>query len=131
MDLSKRDGRSVAVVCVSLDSLGQYQEAFGSKVAATILSAVENRLNAIFRDSDTVSLMSGKERLVTLTNLEDNRFLIELTHIDDSTSVAWILQRLSEKLSAPLRVTEEGITLRYSIGASLLSSRWTHGGRHH
>lgn len=119
MSQSKRDGKSVAVVCVSLDSLDQYQEAFGPQVAKTILGAVENRLNAIFRDSDTVSLMSGKERLVSLTNLEDNRFLIELTHIDDSTSVAWILQRLSDKLSAPLRMTEKGIELRYSIGACL------------
>lgn len=116
---SKREKKAVAVICVNLDSLEEYSDAFGPVISSGILVAVEARLNAIFCDADTVSLLSGQDRSVNVVNVRSSRFLIQVANIDDTTSVAWILQRLSEKLAAPLRQNDQGMPLRFSIGASL------------
>ena len=116
---SKREKKAVAVICVNLDSLEEYSDAFGPVVSSGILVAVEARLNAIFCDTDTASLLSGQDRSVSVVNVRGSRFLIQIANIDDTTSVAWILQRLAEKLAAPLRQDEQGMPLRFSVGASL------------
>jgi len=88
-----------------------------------MLSAVNENLSAILLEAD---MLSGEEAAAPIANIDGNRFLIELTQIDDSTSVAWILQLLSEKLKLLRSLTGQGAPDRFSIGASLYPNDGEH-----
>ena len=119
MKKKKKKNTAVAVICVNLDSQDECQKLYGPRVSAEVLQNAHDSLNAIFRDADMVSLMSGKERSVSLVSVSESRFLIELTQINDSTSVYWVLQRLVEKLSSLLDSAIGGPPVRFSVGACL------------
>jgi len=119
MGQSKQDKRSVSVICVSVDSLEEQANDLDQQISSTVLGAVDERLNSILRESDTISLMSGNERTASLVKIDGNRFLIALTQIDDPASVSWVMQRLADKLSLPMRAARQVASMRFSFGASL------------
>ncbi|MBC2775128.1 EAL domain-containing protein [Rhizobium sp. AQ_MP] len=116
------DQDAVAVICVNLDSQSECEVRFGPRVSAEVMRNASDSLDAIFRDADMVSLMSGKERKVSILPIDASMFLIELTQTSDSGSLFWVLQRLVEKLSSLFNSIIGGPPVRFSVGACLYSN---------
>nr|WP_326493859.1 EAL domain-containing protein [Rhizobium sp. SL86] len=116
------DQNAIAVICVNLDSQSECEARFGSRVSAELMRNASDSLDAIFRDADMMSLMSGKERRVSIQPIDVSMFLIELTQANDSGSLFWVLQRLVEKLSSLFNSVVGGPPVRFSVGACLYSN---------
>ncbi len=119
IDRAKRQGKSVAVINLSIDSISQIMDVFGSQEAMRVLRLAGERISKLLRRSDTVALLNGKDRLVSYSRNGEHSFLIEIAHLDEIASVTWILQRMFATLAEPYTLQEKEYYMRYSAGVSV------------
>ncbi|MCP4935895.1 MAG: diguanylate cyclase [bacterium] len=116
---AERSNTKVAVLQISLDSFECYTSAFGSAVSRELIYSVGQRLSAALRQSDAISLFDGGNRMPTLSYLENDRFLVELSDLEETNTITWIVKRLLNSLARPLTIDGEEIYATSNIGVSL------------
>jgi diguanylate cyclase (GGDEF)-like protein len=109
----------VAVLQCSIDSYDRFTEVFGEEASERLVSAVGNALSAVLRRSDTVSLVGGGYRVPTVSRLAPEKFAIEISDLDATDTVTWIIRRVLDSLSRPIELDGEKVYVRCSFGASL------------
>jgi diguanylate cyclase (GGDEF)-like protein len=116
---AERNNKRVAVLQISIDSFDRYATVFGSAVSQELIYSIGTRLSGALRQSDTISLFDGGNRMPTLSRLEDDKFLVELSDLDETSTVTWIVKRLFSSLDKPVTLDGEKIYLTSNIGVSL------------
>jgi diguanylate cyclase (GGDEF)-like protein/PAS domain S-box-containing protein len=91
--VSKRSGRSVAVMFVDLDNFKKINDSFGHAHGDRVLSRSAQRLVKATRNGDTVARLGGDEFAVLLENLTDRQQVVEIA--------ARIVEVLQEPLDLP------------------------------
>ncbi len=119
MARAKRNRQVVAVLHVSVDSFGRVAEVFGDAAGHRLITTGGERLSAVLRRSDTVSLVGGGDRVPMITQLAREKFAIEVSDIDEIDTVVWIVKRIFESISRPITMDNEEVYLHCSIGISV------------
>ena len=102
--LSRREGRSFALLFLDLDGFKKVNDSYGHEAGDEVLRATARRLSACVRDSDTVARMGGDEFTVILGNLSEPEH------------AGQIAEKIIGELSAPIGL-ECGASCR--IGVSI------------
>ena len=105
LDLHHRDMRPVSVIFVDLDDFKSVNDAFGHDAGDEVLTAVAERLRAVFRTGDTIARLGGDEFAVLL---------------EDDGDPALVAGRLLDALTAPVSVGTRYLPVRASIGSTTL-----------
>lgn len=116
---AERSRKIVAVLHVSIDSYDRCTDAFGSTVGKELIAAVGARLSAVLRQSDTVSLAGGGDRVPTISRMAKDKFAIEVSDLEETNVVTWIIKRIFDNFSHPISVDGQSIRVTSSIGVSL------------
>jgi diguanylate cyclase len=107
VSLARRRGNRIAVFFIDLDDFKQINDTLGHAAGDEALRLVARRLEAVVRDSDTVSRHGGDEFLVLLTDVGQP---------SDATAVAAsVLAALAE----PAQVSGHAIVLSASLGVAI------------
>ena len=102
--LSRREGRSFALLFIDLDGFKGVNDRHGHEAGDAVLRETAARLSSSIRDSDTAARMGGDEFTVILGNLSRE------------ADVSLIARKILQALSAPIRLPGGGSC---SIGASI------------
>ena len=116
---AERQQQNVAVLSVSVDTADQVAEAFGTRKAEQIVKKASEVLSNLLRRTDTISLLGGRDRIISFSRSDTSRFLVEISQLDDVASVTWIVKRILDHFSQPCEV--EGIEhlLKCTIGVGI------------
>ncbi len=116
---AEREAKKVAVLSISVDSADQIAEAFGSHKALIIIKKASEILSNVLRRTDTISLLGGKDRIISFSRSEGNRFMVEISQLDEVGSVTWIIKRLLDNFSQTHEIEGSDHFLKCTIGVSL------------
>lgn len=105
--LARRNDTQIALLFLDLDYFKQINDSLGHCVGDDVLRSVARRLEAVVRDSDTVSRHSGGE------------FLILLTEVSHASDAALIAEKMLSVLSAASQVGDHVLYLSASIGIAI------------
>jgi diguanylate cyclase (GGDEF)-like protein/PAS domain S-box-containing protein len=106
---TRREHQSVAVVFLDLDDFKTINDSLGHAAGDEVLVEVAKRLATSIRASDTAARFGGDE------------FALLLEDIDGVQEAADTADRVLESLALPLRVAHKELSLRCSIGISVVS----------
>ncbi|HVY10047.1 MAG TPA: EAL domain-containing protein [Mycobacteriales bacterium] len=107
----ERRGLSDLVVCFfDLDDFKDVNDSFGHSAGDELLRAIGERLRGCVRPADTIARFGGDEFAV----------LLEDTSLPDALEV---VDRLYESVSSPIRLGEEEVLVRLSVGMTMLGGR--------
>ena len=106
---TRREHHSVAVVFLDLDDFKTINDSLGHAAGDEVLVEVAKRLATSIRASDTAARFGGDE------------FALLLEDIEGVQEAADTADRVLEALALPLRVAHKELSLRCSIGISVVS----------
>ncbi len=107
IDMAKRGNMRIALLFIDLDQFKKINDIHGHMIGDEVLQLVARRLEAVVRESDTVSRFGGDEFLVLLT---------EISHASDAALAA---VNLLAAVAMPCEVTNATVQLSASIGISV------------
>ena len=106
---SRREHNRIAVVFLDLDDFKTINDSLGHAAGDEVLAEVAKRLATSVRASDTAARFGGDE------------FALLLEDIDGVDEAADTAERVLECLAVPMRVGHKELSLRCSIGISVVS----------
>ena len=106
----RRSGTAVIVLCLDLDGFKAINDLYGHAAGDQLLINVAARLSGTMRETDTAARLGG-----------DEFALVQPYAADPGPAAQALAERLSVALSAPYRLTNDGVegTVTVSIGAAL------------
>ncbi len=102
-----RDNTRFAVLYVDLDQFKHVNDSFDHSYGDEVLTAVAQRLQALFRENDTIARMGGDEFTVILSNIRND---------EDAALVA---RKILDTFKEPFYIQGHGVFLGASIGISM------------
>lgn len=99
----RRFGFSAVLIYIDLDRFKPINDTFGHHVGDQVLIVVAQRLFNLVRRTDTVARLGGDEFAV----------IFERCHLNE---VKHLIQQISEKISAPLEIENNSLSISCSIG---------------
>ena len=106
---SRREHNRIAVVFLDLDDFKTINDSLGHAAGDEVLAEVAKRLATSVRASDTAARFGGDEFALLLEDIEG---------VEEAADTA---ERVLESLAVPLRVGHKELSLRCSIGISVVS----------
>jgi diguanylate cyclase (GGDEF)-like protein/PAS domain S-box-containing protein len=106
---TRREHQSVAVVFLDLDDFKTINDSLGHQAGDEVLVEVAKRIATSIRTTDTAARFGGDE------------FAILLEDIDGVQEAADTADRVLEAVALPLRVAHKELSIRCSIGISVVS----------
>ncbi len=103
----RRQGDSVAVLCLDLDHFKNVNDTLGHPVGDALLQAVAERLRTCVRDTDMVARTGGDE------------FAIVQAGVDQIASTTSLAERLVAVISAPYDLGEHQVVIGTTVGIAL------------
>jgi diguanylate cyclase (GGDEF)-like protein len=103
---ARREARPLAVLVIDLDGFKEINDSLGHHAGDRVLQLVAARLRGALRESDTVARLGGDE------------FAVVLPHTDAS-GAELAAQKLLHELGTPMRVEDEVLSVRGSIGIAV------------
>lgn len=119
MARARRERSALAVLFVDLDRFKRINDSLGHAAGDQVLAEVARRVDAAFRDEDTVARFGGDEFTAIVEDLRDEARIEETA------------RRLLRDLGEPFRVEGETVHLAASVGIAVGrpgTDRWLDGG---
>ena len=107
LELSRRSGRSCALLIVDLDDFKTINDTRGHAVGDLVLQAVARTIVGAVRQVDTVARLAGDE------------FTVLCENVDSEEAALQIVTKLQHAFEPPLDIDGEPLAVRASIGLSL------------
>ena len=107
LELSRRSGRSCALLFVDLDDFKAINDTRGHAVGDLVLQAVARTIVGAVRQVDTVARLAGDE------------FTVLCENVDSEEAALQIVNKLQHAFEPPLDIDGEPLAVRASIGLSL------------
>ncbi|PUA99673.1 diguanylate cyclase (GGDEF)-like protein [Acidovorax sp. 107] len=107
LELSRRSGRSCALLFVDLDDFKAINDTRGHAVGDMVLQAVARTIVGAVRQVDTVARLAGDE------------FTVLCENVDSEEAALQIVTKLQHAFEPPLAIDGEPLAVRASIGLSL------------
>jgi diguanylate cyclase (GGDEF)-like protein/PAS domain S-box-containing protein len=107
LSLARRHGSVAAMVHVDLERLRHVNAQYGRAAGDEVLRTVADRLRQTMRDSDTLARVGSDE------------FLVVLSEVADTESVAHVVRRLHDMITRPFNIQGHTFTVSARIGVAL------------
>lgn len=117
IDRATRQNQLSAVLIINFDLFAQANNSYGLDVAEKMFRSLSDRINAIFRRTDTIAIVNFDE--ITVSRFEGDEFGILLPDLDDHIMVTWTIKRIFDTLSKPISFEDKEVNVTCRIGISV------------
>jgi len=107
---ARRYKHQLAVLFIDLDRFKFVNDTMGHEAGDSLLKTIAGRIRECMRESDTVARLGGDEFIGIVTNL------------NDGMAAANVAEKLVERLSEPVTIAGNQVTVSPSIGISVFPS---------
>lgn len=107
LELSRRSGRSCALLFVDLDDFKAINDQSGHAMGDLVLQAVARTITGAVRQSDTVARLAGDE------------FTVLCENVDSEEAALQVAAKLEQAFDTPQQIEGAPLSVRVSIGLSL------------
>lgn len=107
MQVSRRNSKPVALLCVGLDGFQKNINVFGQEFGDLLLKAVAQRLGTCVRETDLLS------------RLHEDSFAVMHENVASVNDITTQAQRINEAIAQPFRIGKEKIHITASIGITV------------
>jgi diguanylate cyclase (GGDEF)-like protein/PAS domain S-box-containing protein len=104
--LSKRSGKTFAVLYLDLDGFKLINDQHGHDIGDALLVAISKRIACILRDTDTLARIGGDE------------FVAVLVDIDSNAKLRRVLERILKGCAIPVHIGDKRLEVTASIGVT-------------
>jgi len=104
LDRSKRHHKQLAVLFIDLDNFKDVNDMLGHDTGDEVLRYVAKQLRPLTRKADTLARNSGDE------------FVILIEDVKDTHDCSIVAQKISDRFSAPLHLSNQDVDVTASIG---------------
>jgi diguanylate cyclase (GGDEF)-like protein/PAS domain S-box-containing protein len=115
IDRRKRTGAMLAVLFIDLDDFKTINDSLGHSAGDDLLIAVGERLREATRPTDTPARLGGDEFAVLLEDVHSTRDVIT------------VAERVLDVISRPLRLQQNRVVIRASVGIAIASDEQSAG----
>jgi diguanylate cyclase (GGDEF)-like protein/PAS domain S-box-containing protein len=116
---AQRGKHVMAVLHVELELSARARDTLGPQVSEQLVVEMARRLSRVFRESDTIALIGPESRGALVSRLAGGDFGILLGELDRVESVTWIIQRIINSTSRPVKINGRELTARCAVGVSV------------
>ena len=95
----RRNHTKLAVVALEIETYKDVNDALGIAYGERLIEAINQRLRAVLRNVDTISLLQSSEPGVVLVRLSTDQFVLVLTDLEDLETLPRILARITETMT--------------------------------
>lgn len=113
---AERNNKYVAILQIAPDYITSLTSDTAHQELIGFFSA---RFSSILRQSDTISLFDGGNKVPTLSRATGDTFLVELSDLDNDNTIPWVVKRLFQSLNAPFTIDGEEVYAACDIGISI------------
>ena len=114
IDQSDLSSQHSALIFIDLDNFKHINDSLGHPVGDQVLQIVARRLETVVRGEDTIARLGGDEFVVMLSGLNEDAGIA-------AAQAQEISDKISSKLSLPIRVEERSLQVTVSAGIALFS----------
>ncbi|GIZ51774.1 hypothetical protein NCCP691_17880 [Noviherbaspirillum aridicola] len=107
VELSRRNGRPLALFFIDLDRFKEINDLFGHDAGDALLCEAAERIRDCVRKSDMAARLSGDE------------FTVILTELDSATHASGVAQKILHALARPFDLDGKEVSISGSIGITL------------
>jgi len=119
IELSRRNGRQMAVLFMDLDNFKRINDTLGHSVGDHLLKQMARRLTKTLRSSDGITRVPADNVGENLARLGGDEFMVLLHEISNAEDAANVASRILTSLSQPLRLEEHEVIVTASIGIAV------------
>lgn len=116
---ARHENKMVAVIHMDLDNFKIVNNTLGQEAGDQLLQEVAERLQRTLRTSDYITRQAQDGISTTLSRLGGDEFTFLITHMNDTTGVMQVAQRVLDTLSRPFRINGQEIGITASLGIAL------------
>ena len=113
------DDKTVALLQIGLDAVDEMTAAYGDDVSTEFVTIIASRFKSALKRSDTISTLDGSKRMPSLCHISKGSFMVEISDLEETNTIIWIVKRLFESLSAPVTIKDDVFYASSNIGISL------------
>lgn len=117
-----REKRVLAVLSLGLSNLNRVNDTLGHDAAQEFIRRAADRLKAVLRDTDTVSLIPNSVEQPTISKLNDGEFGLLLPSVSDAESITWVVKRIFDVLREPLYIDDHLLSIEANAGIGVYPS---------
>ncbi len=118
LNLATRKSRRLAVLVLNLDRFERINNSLGFDAGDQVLLTIKERLKECVRSCDLVA-KGEEESSSALAHLGGDDFVVMVTEPGSAEDSAVVARRITEKLSEPIMLGENEITVTSSVGISV------------
>jgi len=117
---AKRKCSQLAVLSLSLDTIGRIHKTLGYRAAEELLKACWHRLNNLMReDIDIVTIFDDTEATTSLSLINNSEFGVLISDINQVDNVTWIIKRMLDSFEKPFRIKGIEVYISAYFGISI------------
>jgi diguanylate cyclase (GGDEF)-like protein/PAS domain S-box-containing protein len=119
MARSKRQNQMSALIALDIDAFKRVNDALGHWAGDQLLKTVAERIVAVLRAADTVTVLGAESNHATISRLSNDEFGVLINDLTSVEPVTWIAKRIIDSITDRLVIDEHEILVTCSAGVSL------------
>jgi len=117
--LAHRHNKQCALLQIGLDRFKQVNDSLGHQKGDEVLVAVSRRLSQSLREANALGMSDAGEEAVSISRLAGDEFMVLISEINHTETVATIARRLLDSMKMPLLLGGQELFISISVGISL------------
>ena len=116
-----RYDHTLAVLTLDIDFFRRINSELGRSGGDILLRKLAHRLGQTVRETDSVTIFENSSSAAEpiISRLSADEFGVLLTDLKDRQSVTWVVERIFEVLSKPIKINDQEIVITANIGVSV------------
>lgn len=119
LSIARRENKYVAALHLDVVLERHAEDSLAPVTDESLLKEATKRLATALRDSDSVTGLDGVVDSITISRLAATEFGISLSNLSSTEAVTWIIQRLFDSLSEPIRIGDNEVFANCAVGISV------------
>ncbi|WP_316860907.1 EAL domain-containing protein [uncultured Cohaesibacter sp.] len=116
---AQKGNRKIAVLAISIELIDQYADLIDNDSGTEVTETIQTRLALALNQFEILSLIGSAECLPSPIQVSEDKFIVEIPDLQDTSPITWIVKNLFESLEVPISLSQGHFYPSADIGIAL------------